>query len=613
MEESDRTKSEIATGAADIAPRTAGRYEILREIGRGGMGIVYTARQQDLDRLVALKELHSVHLNAPGLAERFMRESRLAGSVSHPNIVTVYEYFEEGGTPFIAMEYVQRGSLRPWVGRLSLAQLAGVLEGLLAGLAAVAPAEIVHRDLKPENVMVTSDGRVKITDFGIAKASESAGLNSFMTATGTTVGTPAYMAPEQALSQPVGPWTDLYSVGVMTYEQLVGELPFQDSQGAMAILLRHVNEPIPSVAKSRPDLDPAFSEWVERMVDKDPSVRTQSAAQAWDELEEIFLELLGARWRREARLPESGSATKTQKPLTPAPFADPQLASIPDAPVSASIDRSGAPTESGRRPPSTPTPTAGPELESGLLAFGRAPTGVHQEDPTPEESALAPESFGTRETGQGSGQFASASASAPPTSSVSAQTKRGVPPQPGVTHVGKPSRAERRLPAALKPGLLAALIVVFAAAAGFLLTPSNGGGKAPVRGVAAERPTRAYAVVLGNALVKLNAARTSAGEALAHAATPGAQAAAAQRLAHAHSEAAAAVKSASPGALERDENRAIAAALSTVATGYAAMAGAARHEDRSGFDDARGTVQRGTVALDTALGQLRKLGYKLSG
>jgi serine/threonine protein kinase len=343
--------------------RSVGRYEILREVGRGGMAVVYLARQRDLDRLVALKELSSFHASAPEFAERFLRESRLAGSLSHPNIVTVHEYFEEGGIPYIAMEYVPQGSLRQWVGSLSLAQLAGAMEGILAGLAHAEPLGIVHRDLKPENIMVTSEGRVKITDFGIAKATQSAGTAAFMTATGTTVGTPTYMAPEQAMAQQLGPWTDLYSVGVMAYEQIVGRPPFHDTDTPMAILLRHVKEPIPPLVDVKPDVDPALSDWVERLLVKEPEDRTRSAIQAWEELEEIVLKLLGPRWRREARLPERGPTTVTPLPLTPAPF------------------------QSQRTPAASPAAPSQQEAESQFITFGRAP----EPPPAPvQEPAPAP-------------------------------------------------------------------------------------------------------------------------------------------------------------------------------------------------------------------------------
>ena len=170
------------------AVKTVGRYEILRELGRGGMATVHLARQRDLDRLVALKELGAFHAADPSFAQRFVRESRVAGSLSHPNIVTVHDYFEHDGTPYIAMEYVEGGSLRPWIGRMSLAQKSGVLEGILAGLTCGEAQGIVHRDLKPENVMVTSHGQVKVADFGIAKATTNLETGAFQTATGVTVG-----------------------------------------------------------------------------------------------------------------------------------------------------------------------------------------------------------------------------------------------------------------------------------------------------------------------------------------------------------------------------------------------------------------------------------------
>src|SRR4051812_49137182 len=206
--------------------RSVGRYEILRELGRGGMAIVYLARQPDLDRLVALKELSAFHASDPQFARRFLRESRLAGSLSHPNIVTVHDYFEWDGTAYIAMEYISRGSLRPWVGRLSSAETVGVLVGVLSALGAAEHQRIVHRDLKPENIMVTREGSVKIADFGIARALGNALPEESATATGMTIGTPSYMAPEQALAQPIGPWTDLYSTGVIAFELLSGRLPF---------------------------------------------------------------------------------------------------------------------------------------------------------------------------------------------------------------------------------------------------------------------------------------------------------------------------------------------------------------------------------------------------
>jgi serine/threonine protein kinase len=305
---------------ADITDpaRQVGRYRIVREIGRGGMAAVYLARQTDLDRDVALKELSSFHAADPAFAERFVRESRVAGSMSHPNVVTVYEYLNEGGTPYIAMEYVERGSLRPFVGRTTMAQTIGVLEGALAGLAQAERREIVHRDIKPENLMVTADGEVKIADFGIAKALTDAGGPN-LTMTGTTVGTPAYMAPEQATAGDVGPWTDLYSLGITAYEMTVSRVPFHDSTTPVAVLMRQVSEEIPSAISVDPRVDRRFSDWIDRLLVKDPEQRARTARDAWYELEEIAVAMLGPLWRREARLLVSGT-DRAAGPLTPAPF-----------------------------------------------------------------------------------------------------------------------------------------------------------------------------------------------------------------------------------------------------------------------------------------------------
>jgi serine/threonine protein kinase len=309
-----------------------GRYEILRQLGVGGMATVYLARQVDLDRLVALKELGALRGSDPSFARRFLQEARVSGGLTHSNIVTVHDYFERDGAPYIAMEYLERGSLRPYIARMSLAQIGGVLEGLLAGLAHAEKRGIVHRDLKPENLLVSSDGGVKIADFGIAKATNKLHAGTLLTQTGLTVGTPNYIAPEQAMAQEVGPWSDLYSVGVMAFEFFVGRPPFADTQEPMGIVLRQINEPIPDVRDLVPSTDPWIAAWIQRLVAKEPSERFQSAAAAWDPLEERLIDLLGPRWNRAAPLLEPGEQLATigapgglppGSSRTTAPLADP--------------------------------------------------------------------------------------------------------------------------------------------------------------------------------------------------------------------------------------------------------------------------------------------------
>ncbi|HWI70839.1 MAG TPA: serine/threonine-protein kinase, partial [Baekduia sp.] len=298
--------------------RTVGRYEMLREIGRGGMATVYLARQPELRRLAALKELGTLRAEDQSMVGRFLHEARMAGSLNHPNIVTVYDYFEDGGTPYIAMEYVEGGSLRPLVATgLSLAQIGGVLEGVLAGLEAAARHGIVHRDLKPENLLVTEDGGIKITDFGIGKATLGLFTMASLTATGATMGTPAYMAPEQARGLDVTPQTDLYAAGIIAYELLAGRTPYADTPTPMAMLMRHVNDPPPPLGL---DVEPALAAWVGRLLAKDPDARTPSATVAREDLDDLLHTTLGPRWRRDAPLPvDDAAAVVTALTSTPSP------------------------------------------------------------------------------------------------------------------------------------------------------------------------------------------------------------------------------------------------------------------------------------------------------
>src|SRR3954469_6565166 len=319
--------------------RTVGRYGIVRELGRGGMGVVWLAWQSELERHVALKELLVFHASDPAFARRFVRESRLAVSLTQPNVVTVFDYFEHDGTPYIAMEYLERGSLRPYVGGLSLPQKAGVLDGVLAGLEAAAARGLVHRDLKPENLMVSDEGGVKIADFGIAKA--TAGVETALTQTGAAVGTPQYMSPEQAMAQEVGPWTDLYAVGCIGYELFTGKPPFHDAKTPMAALVRHVSDRLPPAAEVG-EVDPDISAWIERLTAKDPAERPQAPAAAREALEELLIAKAGPLWRRAARLPGIPPLA-APGPATPPPV-------VPSRPVEG-IDLEGTGPDTPAPPP----------------------------------------------------------------------------------------------------------------------------------------------------------------------------------------------------------------------------------------------------------------------
>src|SRR5919205_3713566 len=250
-----------------LEPKTrVGRYEIVGELGRGGMAVVYEALHVELGKTVALKEPVPGAADAH-LAERFLREARTSGALDHPNVVSVFDYFEHDGRPYIAMEHVPGGSLRPLVGQLSLSQISGVLEGVLAGLAHAERHGVVHRDLKPENLLVTGEGRIKIADFGIAKAVDRTAVGQSLTAAGMTIGTPRYMAPEQARAERVGPAADLYSLGVIAYELFTGRVPFGEADTPFAaLLMQHISEPVPDPLARNPDLDPELAAWTLRML-----------------------------------------------------------------------------------------------------------------------------------------------------------------------------------------------------------------------------------------------------------------------------------------------------------------------------------------------------------
>jgi protein kinase-like protein len=306
-----------------IAPRRVGRYQVLRRLGRGPVATVYLVRQDTLDRDLALKELRRFDPSTSDMARRFLRKARPAAALNHPSIVSVYEQFEHRGLPYVAMEHLAQGSLRPYVGRLMLAQFAGVMEDALAGLAHAAEYGLVHSALKPENIMVAANGRVKIADFGIAQACQAVGTGTFLTATGIPAGTPAYMAPEQVMGEDVGPWTDLYAIGVMAWEEMVGRVPFPDGSRT-AVLMRQVNQQTPSAIRLNPETDPDVSAWIDRLLSKNPHERPSSPCAAWDELEEIVVGKLGPYWRRDARLIDPGVI-----PVAPARRARRQPTKLP--------------------------------------------------------------------------------------------------------------------------------------------------------------------------------------------------------------------------------------------------------------------------------------------
>ena len=439
--------------------RRVERYELLERIGKGGMAVVHLARQIDLDRLVALKELSELHADDPSWASRFLRESRLAGSLTHANIVTVYDYFEDEGTPYIAMEYLERGSLRPLVGTLDPPQIGGVLADVLAGLRHSMKRGIVHRDLKPENLLVTAEGGVKIADFGIAKATSRLSLASFNTQAGVAVGTPGYMAPEQAMARDIGPWTDLYALGCVAYELCAGVLPFADTAEPFALMMRHISEPIPAARSVNPELDPELSDWIDSLLVKDPAERVGSADEAWDALEDVLDRSLGLRWRRASALPVATVAGAvparrfTSLRIEPVEYTgEPAEPEIPDAlpgpytPPPADAVVSAELVALDPSPPAeTAEPVAPPPQEHSTSGFITVDVDALTAPPRPPgpDTALIPPPDAPRRT-------------------VQAPAPVDEPPAP--------SRPARRRPALLVAAGAAAVAAIAAVA---LLTPSD--------------------------------------------------------------------------------------------------------------------------------------------
>ena len=342
-----------------------------------------------LGRRVALKELSPFHASDPSWARRFLSESRIAGSLGHPNIVTVHDYFEHEGIPYIAMEYMERGSLRPWVGHLSFVQVGGVLEGLLAGLAHAHGQGIVHRDLKPENLMITADGSIKIADFGIAKALFSPQTVMTLTQSGMTVGTPTYMAPEQAMAKTIAPQTDLYSTGVIAYELLTGSPPFTNTDTPWAVLHAHIYDPPPPIRSRNLDIDPKLAEWVEGLLAKEQADRPANALEAWHSLEDILVTTVGPLWRRGARLPADGMPTPAEvaapastdgeskiptAAAATAPVAEPEPEAVPSPRPRSPPPRSPSRRRPRRRrPTSGRTPCAAREADGAGSCWARSP------------------------------------------------------------------------------------------------------------------------------------------------------------------------------------------------------------------------------------------------
>ena len=253
----------------------ADRYEIVREIARGGMANVYLARDTKLDRPVALKVLPAELSRDPAFVERFRLEAQAVASLNDPAIVAVYDWGQEQATSFIVMEYVEGRTLRDVInqGVLDPDQAAKIAADIAKALSAAHRAGVVHRDIKPGNVLITPTDQVKVADFGIARAN---GAGGGLTRTGAVMGTATYFSPEQAQGMPVDARSDVYSLGIVLYEMVTGSVPFA-GDSAVSVAYLHVREPVVAPSQRQPNVPPGLETIILTCLAKDPTDRYQSA------------------------------------------------------------------------------------------------------------------------------------------------------------------------------------------------------------------------------------------------------------------------------------------------------------------------------------------------
>jgi eukaryotic-like serine/threonine-protein kinase len=253
----------------DTGDKIQDRYELASLLGRGGMAEVWRARDNRLNRFVAVKLLGPGLAGEPNNLVRFFREAQSVAGISHPNVVTVLDFGEHGARPYLVMEYAPGGSLADVTGTpMDPDRARDVVAKIAAGAGAAHARGIVHRDIKPANVLLDQHGNPKLADFGIAAAAGGERL----TATGTTVGSPHYISPEQAAGSIATPASDVYSLGVVLYELLTGHRPFED-EGVMAVLVAHVEREPPAPSTHVIGLDPALEALVMRCLSKEPAER----------------------------------------------------------------------------------------------------------------------------------------------------------------------------------------------------------------------------------------------------------------------------------------------------------------------------------------------------
>ncbi|MBP6209211.1 MAG: protein kinase [Anaerolineales bacterium] len=255
-------------------PTQIGRYEIKSELGRGGMATVYRAHDPSFGREVAIKVLPREMMHDPQFRSRFEREVKMVAGLEHPSIVPVYDVGNEDGQPYFVMRYMTGGSLADKIaeGKVTIEETAVIIEKIAQGLTYAHKKGIIHRDLKPDNILFDDNGEPFISDFGIAKLSESSGSLTG----GGIIGTPAYMSPEQAQGSDLDSRSDVYGLGVIVYQMLSGQQPY-NADTPMGVVVKHITEPVPEILKTLPTLPLAVDQMIKKAMAKDKANRYSSA------------------------------------------------------------------------------------------------------------------------------------------------------------------------------------------------------------------------------------------------------------------------------------------------------------------------------------------------
>jgi len=329
--------------------RYIGKYRVKGELGRGGMGAVYLAEQPGLGREVAIKEL--LQAADPDAMRRFLQEAQVMARTSHPNLVQVHDMELMGNVNYLVLEFVRGRSLRSWMSQTPLPppQVFAVMHGVLQALDYAHRHAIVHRDMKPENVLISDEGMVKVADFGIARLTDDTGVGGTATKTGTTVGTPQYMSPEQVASSKVDGRSDLYSAGIVFYELVAGQPPFtaSDADGPFTLMAKHVQAPPKPPSIFQPGLNSELEQVILKALAKRPEDRFQTG-QEFDEAMSRVADRMCPGWQRSLEpgadlsrmVPQATPATPI--PATPigmpianpaTPIPPPHIAYNPTPPV----------------------------------------------------------------------------------------------------------------------------------------------------------------------------------------------------------------------------------------------------------------------------------------